>query len=181
SHQAGVFLTRRLELLPQDVLAVLSVGAILGNDFDIETAGQLAGCSASATIAAIDVARQRHIVWCRPDGATCAFVHDKLRAALRQRLPQSEAGRLHHCAAAHLLLVHPDRIAELAYHFDAAGDHQAALPFALEAAEQSAVRSALESAEEQYRIAQRGAAAADRATRLRVQQGLGTTLMLRGR
>src|SRR5690606_31927868 len=32
-----------------------------------------------------------------------------------------------------------------------------------------------------YRIAQRGAAAADRATRFRVQQGLGTTLMLRGR
>jgi signal transduction histidine kinase/ActR/RegA family two-component response regulator/predicted negative regulator of RcsB-dependent stress response len=181
SHQAGAFLTRRLELLPDDVLSVLSGGAILGHEFDIETAGELAGCSASATIAAIDVARECHILWCRPDGATCVFVHDKLRSALRQRLSAGQRSELHRRAAAHLSQQHPEQIAELAYHFDEAGDHPAALPYAIQAAEQSVQRSALEAAEQQYRIAQRGAARADGAVRFRVHQGLGTVLMLRGR
>jgi signal transduction histidine kinase/ActR/RegA family two-component response regulator len=181
SHQAGAFLTRRLERLPDDVLSVLSVGAILGHEFDIETAGQLAGCSASATIDAIDVARQCHIVWCRPDEAACVFIHDKLRSALRQRLSADECCAMHRQAAAHLSRRAPEQIAELAYHFDEAGDHREALPYAIQAAEQSVARSALEAAEQQYRIALRGAAWADRATRFRVHQGLGTVLLLRGR
>src|SRR6516162_80313 len=70
------------------------------------------------------------------------------------------------------------RIFDLAYHFDAAGDSARALPYALAAAEQSRSQHALRLAEQQYRIAERGAA--DQATCYRVAEGLGDVLRLSG-
>jgi tetratricopeptide (TPR) repeat protein len=70
---------------------------------------------------------------------------------------------------------------DLAYHFDAAGDSRRALPYALAAAEQARARHALQVAEQQYRIAQRGADGADEADRLRLARGLGVVLALAGR
>ena len=72
------------------------------------------------------------------------------------------------------------RAAEIAYHFDAAGDANAALPYALRAAEEARLRYALEVAEQQYLIAQRGALTTDEATRYRVTAALGEVLLLRG-
>lgn len=73
------------------------------------------------------------------------------------------------------------RIFDLTYHFDAAGDSQRALPYALALAEQARSQHALEIAEQLYRIAERGAEKADHATRYRVAENLGDVLMLRGR
>src|SRR5262249_59206942 len=70
---------------------------------------------------------------------------------------------------------------ELAYHFDAAGESARALPYALAAAKQARTQHSLELAEQQYRIAARGAADADRAIRYEIAEGLGDVLMLRGR
>ena len=75
----------------------------------------------------------------------------------------------------------PQRVSDLAYHFDAAGDSAQALGYALEAARQARARHALEIAEQQYRIAQRGATSAPQAVRFQVIEGLGDVLMLRGR
>ena len=69
----------------------------------------------------------------------------------------------------------------MAYHFDAAGHSERALPYSLQAAGQARSRHSLEVAEQQYRIADRGAAAADRPTQFAVAEGLGDVLMLRGR
>ena len=74
----------------------------------------------------------------------------------------------------------PDRIFDLAYHFDAAGRSEQALQFALQAACQARSQHSLEVAEQQYRIADRGARSADRATQYAVAEGLGDVLMLRG-
>ncbi|MFO0967488.1 MAG: hypothetical protein U0793_18170, partial [Gemmataceae bacterium] len=49
------------------------------------------------------------------------------------------------------------------------------------AAEQARARHALEVAEQQYRIAERGATAEDQTTRFRIAEGLGDVFMLRGR
>ena len=70
---------------------------------------------------------------------------------------------------------------QLAYHFDAAGEKRLALDYALEAAEQARSQHSLEIAEQQYRIAERGAATTDINTQYRIHQGLGDVLMLRGR
>jgi predicted negative regulator of RcsB-dependent stress response len=129
----------------------------------------------------MDVARQRQLVWCRPDGVTCVFLHDKIRRALIDRWPPAELKSYHLRAAHYYKNLEPDRISELAYHFDAAGASEQAFYYALEAAEQARSRYALETAEQQYEIARRGAASRVSNVQYRVAEGLGDVLMLRGK
>jgi two-component system sensor kinase len=179
SSRAASFLARRLELLPEPTTELLATGAVLGKEFDLDVTARLAQQDASSAIAAINEARQRQLVWLRPDGGQCVFVHDKIRAALLERLAPVQRRELHGRAARFLRQHSPERVADLAYHFDAAGDGASALPFALEAADQARRQYSLEIAEQQYRIALRGGGSDG--VRFRVCQGLGDTLMIRGR
>ena len=72
------------------------------------------------------------------------------------------------------------RIFDVAYFFDAAGEHQRAFPYALLAAEQSRMQNALEVAEQQFRIALRGVENLSTELRFRVHEGLGDVLDVRG-
>ena len=65
SERAAGFLTRRLELLPPETLQLISTGAILGKEFELDIAASLAGQTSQQAIAALRVARQRHLVWLR--------------------------------------------------------------------------------------------------------------------
>ncbi len=180
SRQAAVFLGRRLERLPAPALQLLSVGAVLGKEFDIDFAATLAGQSTAAATAALEQVRRRHIVWMRGDGPRCVFVHDKLREALLERVGEGMRRGLHLKAAAAIEARDRDRCFEIAYHYDAAGEPERALAYALHAGDSARARHALAIAEQQYRIAARGLAAADAPTRLRVAEGLGDILTLRG-
>jgi serine/threonine protein kinase len=73
------------------------------------------------------------------------------------------------------------RVFDLAYFFDAAGDVETALLYALLAAEQARSQDAMDVAEQQYRIALRGSSHADPAICFRVREGLGGLLMARGK
>ena len=73
------------------------------------------------------------------------------------------------------------RVFDLAFFFDAAGKTDRAFPYALIAADQTFSQNALEVAEQQYRIAQRGVESVSAALRFRVAEGLGDVLMMRGR
>ena len=179
SSRAGSFLAGRLELLPAETIELLSTGAVLGKEFDLRMAMQLAEQSTEQGIEALDEARQRQLVWLRPDGEHCVFVHDKIRAAALDRMPPERKQFLHRQAAKYLLEHAQHCASDLAYHFDASGDSESALPFALQAAEQARAQHALEIAEQQYRIALRGAKTD--AMRFRIVEGLGDALMLRGR
>ena len=179
SSRAASFLARRLDLLPIETIELLSTGAVLGKEFDLQMASRLIDQSTAKTIAALDEARQRQLVWLRPDGAHCVFVHDKIRSAALDRMDLDRRQSLHRRAATYLLEYSSESVSELAYHFDAAGDSESALPFALKAAEQARTQHALEIAEQQYRIALRGAKTD--AMRFRIVEGLGDALMLRGR
>ncbi len=180
SSQAGSFLTQRIELLPRSTVQLLSSGAVLGKEFDLSFAARLACQTPSHSISALNEARSRHMIWVRANGFQCVFVHDKIREALLMRLPPEERTELHRRAAVYLQHHAPQRVSELAYHFDAAGDSRQALGYALEAANQARARHALEIAEQQYRIAQRGAATAPTQIRFQIAEGLGDVLMLRG-
>jgi two-component system sensor kinase len=181
ARYAAAFLARRIELLPQGTIRLLSVGAVLGMEFDLDFAATLSGQPAAEAVAALDEARRRHLVWAKAQGSTCVFVHSKIRETLLGRIPEGDRRDLHRRAALHLVAHDPDNVFDLAYHFDAAGDSERALPHALKAAAQARAQHSLEIAEQQYRIAQRGAQASDRATRYRISEGLGDVLMLRGR
>jgi len=181
SSRAAGFLSRRIELLPREAIEVLTVGAVLGKEFDLGLAAGLVELSADQAVAVLETARQRHLVWMRPDQSECAFVHDKIRAALLEPIAPPRRRELHKRVAHLLEREAPGRLFDLAYHFDAAGESERALPYALAAAEQARSRHSLEVAEQQYRIAGRGEAGADKATQYRIREGLGDVLMLRGR
>ncbi len=180
SSRAAAFLTRRLELLPRRTISLLSAGAVLGKEFDLGVVSALADQTSSHAINALNEARERCLVWLGPDGTRCMFVHDKIRAALLERMSAEERRDLHRHAAACLQERMPDDVSSLAYHFDAAGESEAALPYALIAAERARSQHVLEIAEQQYRIAERGSAAASEAIRFQIAEGLGDILMLRG-
>jgi signal transduction histidine kinase/CheY-like chemotaxis protein/tetratricopeptide (TPR) repeat protein len=180
SRHAAAFLARRIDLLPDASIKLLTVGAVLGKIFDLSTAAKLAEQTSSQAIEAFEEGCRRHIIWVRGKDGQCSFIHDKLRETLLDRLPESERKHLHRRAALNLEAHAQHRIYELAYHFDAAGETQRALPFALAAAEDARAHHALEVAEEQYRIAERSASG-DRHVLFQIAEGLGDVLMLRGR
>ncbi|TSC29317.1 ATP-binding protein [Corallococcus sp. Z5C101001] len=179
SRQAATFLVRRLRLLPPESLHVLSVGAVLGKAFDARAVAALSGTPPEAVHTALEPPRRRHMLWTQ--GTRSTFVHDKLREALLDLLSPEERRELHRLAARAAQQASPTDPFELAYHFDAAGEPALALPYALVAAEQARQRFSLDTAELNYRIAERGAAGADTPTRYRIASGLGTALMMRGR
>jgi len=180
SRRAALFLVRRLELLSPEVLELLGVGAVLGKEFDLGLASELSGRSATDALAVLQEARRRRILWVDEASGRCSFCHDKLREALLARLSADERGNLHRRAAQRLEETWPDRVFELAYHYDAGGEGARALDHALRAAEAARPQHALEVAAAHYRVAERWAGAAEGATRKRIAEGLGDVLVLQG-
>jgi len=178
SRRAAAFLSRRLALLPAPVRRLLTVGAVLGKEFAIDLAAALAEQSGGEAVVAIDEARRRHILW-NSSAGRCAFVHDKLREGLLSDLTGDELATLHLRAAETLESEEPLPVFDLGYHFDAGGEPQRALPYALAAADEARRRHALELSETQYRVAKRGASSDG--DRLRAATGLGEVLLLQGR
>jgi two-component system sensor kinase len=178
SRHSAAFLARRMEMLPAQTLSLLSVGAVLGKTFDLAFAADLASQTRDQALLRMDEARRRHIVWVNPEENSCAFLHDKLRRTLLDRLPESARGELHARAARHLEKQNSPCVFSLAYHFDAAGDSRRALPHALAAAAQARAQHSLEIAAQQYGIAERGVPPEDEKTRYKIAEGLGDVLML---
>ena len=181
SRQATHLLVRHLARLSPAARRLLAAGAVLGRGFELELATTLAGQSPGEAAAALDEARRLHLLWAEEREGRQTLVHDRLREALLDMLSAEQCRSLHRLAATELERRAPGRTFEISYHFDAAGESERALPYALKAAEQARGQHALELAEHHYRMAERGAARADAATCLRVAEGLGDTLLLRRR
>jgi len=180
SQEAASFLAHRIEMLPEQTIELLSVGALVGKEFSLDTAAALAGLTIADAVAALLHAKDRNLIWERADGGQFVFVHDKIRSSLLDRLDSSEQRQLHLRAALHLQERDPSRVSEIAYHLDEAGAAETALGYALQAAEQARSQFSLEVAERQYRIALKGAASQPKSIRFRIAEGLGDSLMLRG-
>jgi PAS domain S-box-containing protein len=181
SRHAAAFLTRRIELLPTETLRLLSVGAVLGKEFDLALAATLAQQTPAQAVAALEDARRRHLIWAKAEDSQCVFIHDKVRQTLLERLSDGDRKELHLQAALHLEKKESPCVFSMAYHFDAAGESHKALPHALAAADRARSQHSLEIAAQQYRIAERGAREKDRHVRDRIAEGLGDVLMLQGR
>ncbi|PQO33217.1 hypothetical protein C5Y96_10195 [Blastopirellula marina] len=180
SQEAASFLAHRIEMLPEETIELLSVGALVGKEFSLDTAASLARLTVPAAVGALLHAKDRNLIWERADGGQFVFVHDKIRSSLLDRLDPNEQKQLHLRAALHLQEHSPSRVSEIAYHLDEAGASETALGYALQAAEQARSQFSLEVAERQYRIAQKGAENQPKSIRFRIAEGLGDALMLRG-
>ncbi len=181
ARRSASFLVRRLELLAEDSIEVLSAGAALGKEFDFVLAAQLVRHSDEAATILQDATRRR-LVWIDDRTGRCSFAHDKIREALLERLGDSERRELHSRAADAMHCMEEEGVSvfDLAYHLDAAGRHQAALPYALRSAETARTQHALDSAMSHYRMAERGASPSDLETRVVIAEGLGDVLALKG-
>lgn len=181
SRHAASFLARRIDLLPEQTVRLLGIAAVIGKEFSLEMVAALAEVSLDQAVASMDQVRGRRLVWGRPDGSHFVFVHDLIRQALLDRIDDADQQQLQLRIAEYLEAHHPERHSEIAYAYDAAGEAQRALPFAMRAAERARSRYALELAETQFRIALKAVAFADAATRLWTVEGLADVLVLRGR
>ncbi len=179
SSRAATVLAHRITLLGDETRGLLGVGAVLGKEFEIAVAAALAGVDPLDVARAVREASRRHLVW-PVDGSRCGFVHDKIRETLLELIEAEERRTLHERTAVLLEDRSPTRFFDLAFHFDAAGQPERALPYALAAADEARAQQSLEVAEQQYRIAERGAAS-DGDARGRIAEELGRVLMLRGR
>ena len=180
SRQAALFLLRRLELLAPATVHLLSVGAVLGKEFDLALAVELCGQDHSRCARGLAEASRRRIVWVDEQAGRARLLHDKLRDALLGRLEAGHRRELHLLAAEHIEASDPDRVFDLAYHFDAAGRGKRALPYAMKAAELARSRHSLDVAATHYRMASRAAHDGDATTRALVAEGLGDVLTLQG-
>jgi len=180
-RRSAAVLVRRLDLLPEGVLRALSVGAVLGKEFDIVQAVGLAGQSESAA-PILEESLRRRLLWVDPRSGRCTFFHDRIREALLDRLDVATRVELHSRIADALLAGDVDDTAVfgVAYHLDAAQRSADALPHAWRAAEVARAQYGLDSALSHYRMAERGVAPADSATRAAIATGMGDVLTLRG-
>ncbi|HTI34549.1 MAG TPA: EAL domain-containing protein [Miltoncostaea sp.] len=180
SRAAADVLLARVDMLPAATLGLLTAGAVLGKAFEIPLAAELAAQEPAGAIASLAEARRRNIVWTDQDESQVIFVHDKLREALLARVDPEELGALHRAAARRIEAAHPDWTFELAYHYDAGGEPERAVPHAMRAAAIARGRHALAAAESHYRIALAGEAHLDDAGRRALANGLGDVLMMNG-
>lgn len=181
SGEAAQVLQDRLYRLPEECQRLLAVGAVLGKEFDITMAAELADIRREQVLDLLIEPRRNQLVWNPGSGNICAFMHDRIRESMLQSLPDTQRTEIHYQAARYLQATEPDRIFDIAYHFDAADRPELAGPFAAEAAEQARNQHALESAELQYRIALRSFERKGIEPTCAVLHGLGDVLMLGGR
>ncbi len=180
SHHAATVLIKRFKVLPHQLLNLLKIGAVLGKEFGLQILADLANLPVEAVEKLLLNAEERHILWSTGPNRY-VFIHDKLRETLLDMTPAMERSVLHRSIAEKMERDTPENDFEISYHFDAAGDSERALPYALRSAQTARKRYSLQIAEIQFRIAERGIVKNDSLSLLEVNEALGDVLMLRGK
>lgn len=181
SGEAAEVLKQRLFRLSKESQEVLAVAAVIGKDFSIQMAADLARIPPGNVLELLTEPRRNCLIWEQASSAICSFMHDQIREAVLQTLAPLKRELIHRRAAEYLSRFEGDRVFDIAFHHDASGRPDLAKDFAVEAAERARVSHALESAEQQYRIALRSYASLREKPDFKVLYGLGDILMLSGR
>lgn len=181
SGEAAGLLKQRLVRLPDNSRQFLAVGAVLGKEFAVETAAELAEMSLEEAIACLIEPGKHHLVWERDAGSTCQFVHDQIREAVLESLSSDDLKRIHLAAAEYLERTSPGSHFEIAHHFNAADRPAKALTSAVVAGHAARRGHALEIAEQLYEIAVSCCHTLALEPSFEVLRGLGDVLMLRGK
>lgn len=192
----------RMGQLSEETRRLLEVVAVAGRPLAATDVCAAAGLAAVPRQVLLQLQSGRLLVSSGPpESEIWNCYHDRVRESVLRHLAECERHERHRRLAetleasagpdaATVRMVFParaavgrdlQRICDIAFHFDAAGEPERGLPFALTAADQARAQGSLESAERQYRIAERGAHRAVVAVRFRAVEGLGDVLMLAGR
>ena len=196
-------ISTKLQQLPEDAATLLDVIATSGQAIAWEEAFQAAKCTSNAPSTLTHMRNERLVrLVGSEESPKVDTYHDKIRESVLDRMDHRVKRALHlalgeaieqnqqiqfenlqqqclHGKNDRPAQVIP-RVYDLAYHFDASGQVDKALVYALLAAEQARRQFALEVSTEQYAIAERNAKEASDAIRFRIAEGYGETLMLQG-
>jgi len=145
---------RRVARLPADAQALLSVASIVGERFELELVRRVTGHDAATALAAVRSALALELVREERLGGF-RFGHALTRDAVYGRLLVLERRQAHQRVAETLADEAGERAAEVAFHYEAAGDAERARHFAERAAERAMALGALADARVHLRTALR--------------------------
>ncbi len=125
---------RRLERLPDAVLAVLRQAAVIGQSFDLDTLRATMDEPEMAVLSELDTALQAQFVVGDPEKEIYQFSHPFVREVVYAEMLGSLRRRLHRRVARVLEINRSDNsmaevIDQLAYHFVQGGEHKKALSY----------------------------------------------------
>jgi diguanylate cyclase (GGDEF)-like protein len=133
-------LTRRLDRLSDDARRILTVGAVIGREFDAEVL--LAACDQGEDVVldALDAGVEAAVLKTAGarDGSRYGFAHALLSDALRRTMNPLRLRRTHERVARVLSERTPDAVSEIAVHFDRAGVAEPAFRAAMAAGARAA-------------------------------------------
>lgn len=131
----------RLAQLSQPAQRVMHLAAVIGREFTFEVLNRAAGQDEETLIVALDELWQRRVI--REQGKSAYdFSHDKLRKVAYDSLSAARRQRLHKQVAEALSFVyaqHSDLVSgQIGWHYEQAGDYQAAVEWLWKAWDRSA-------------------------------------------
>ncbi len=174
------FLKKRFEHLRPESILLLQAAAILGKGFSLQQLKRVHEIESQALTECLADAEHRHLI-SKISDEHYAFTHDKLREALLEMAEESTRKRVHLCIAQMLEESDTSNAFDIAYHYDAAGRPEPAVKYAVQAAKNALETHALEAAEEQYRIALKGATTLPEEKKREIHIGLARVLLLTGK
>jgi tetratricopeptide (TPR) repeat protein len=134
-----VAIQSRLAKLPDPVLDVLRMAAVLGLEFDFETLASAMDQDEDPLIGALEVAERSQLIeeLSGERGGTFRFAHALIATALAEDLSGLRRRRMHGRAADAIRDLRPDDFESLAYHYSESGDSQEGLAYSLKAGERA--------------------------------------------
>lgn len=120
----AALISQRLSRFSSSTQAVLATAAIVGREFEVAVlVGASAGSEAAVRLALSEALDAGLVVPTRERGqAAFVFAHDEIAEVLVDSVPREQLRQLHHRVARSLEQRRPDRPAQIALHYDSAGD-----------------------------------------------------------
>ncbi|MFK7918871.1 MAG: AAA family ATPase [Ilumatobacter sp.] len=119
-------MAQRIARLGDDVTAVLVVAAVMGSSFDLLVLANVLGRQLLDVVDAVEAAETARLVSEEEAGGTCSFTDELVRAALLNPVRPTRRALVHQQIAEAIEQVAPERVDELALHWQAAVGARAA-------------------------------------------------------
>ena len=158
---------KRIQGVSASTREVLSVSSALRGNFSFENLLPFTGMEEYELLDRLDEGIRMQFIEETPSGGdriVYQFVHDKIREAIYNQIPEAAKKKIHHRIGEHLQTISEEKegqvVFDLAHHFLQAGDLPRALPYLIKAGDkacfQNAHREAVHHYEEALKIVEKG-------------------------
>ena len=164
----------RIDRLSEAARQHLTIAAVVGRTFDVDLVLSAGDMSEDDLLDAIDEGVAAYVLESTDDRTAdrYSFSHGLIGDAIRARVNRRRLARMHGQVASAMESLHPDAVAEIAAHFDAAGVGDKAYEYATRASERAAGVYAHHEAAASFAMAERHAPSADDRMQCRLKHAL---------